>query len=334
MHRTVAANIIRALLFGAAVFFAVGPSFSGSPAEAIAGNAGPVTVTVTAKSASTVGVRVTAPSGVEIYEIRAHLCVPGDVSNTYDFGFQGQLCSNAPIGTGDAEKVAAYADGASQGSLEMHVEAGSVQWVNERGFPGTLTCGPDKTCNIVVQVQITDATVYYTAALCIGASCPQDPAGPDGGNAVGVAGPPPASPPAVPSANPDVSANANVTPPPTSAAPVGQNPCKPSTTKPPATSGVAASPIGSSTPTTTTTPCTPAAASGTSRGGGTSSSSSGQGVDAHTTSQQATGVISADGDTPSRGVRVFVAALAGALGGARIVSVVSRTRRRTATASI
>jgi hypothetical protein len=328
MHRTVTANVIRALLFGAAVFFAVGPSLSGSPAEATAGNAGPVTVSVTAKSAGTIGVHVTAPSGVEIYEIRAHLCVPGDVSNTYDFGFQGKLCSNAPIGAGDFEKVAAYADGASQGSLEMHVEAGSVDWVNERGFPGTLTCGPDKTCNLVVQVQVTDATVYYTAALCIGASCPQDPAAPDGGNTVAVAGPAPASPPAVPSANPDVSANANVTPPPAASTPAGQNPCKTSTPKSSTTAT-----NGSTT--TTTTPCAPAAAgAGTARGGGTSSSSSGQGLDAHTTSQQATGVISADGDTPSRGVRVFVAAVAGALGGARIVSVISRTRRRNAAATI
>jgi hypothetical protein len=45
-------------------------------------------------------------------------------------------------------------------------------------------------------------------------------------------------------------------------------------------------------------------------------------------------LISADGDTPSRGVRVFVAALAGALGGARIVSVIGRTRRRNAAAVV
>jgi hypothetical protein len=333
MHRNAIANLVRALLFGAAVFFAIGPSFGGSSAVASSGNAGPVTVTVTAKSDSTVSVHVTAPNGVEIYEVRTHVCVPGDVSNTFDFGFQGKFCSNAPIGGSDVEKVAAYPDGASQGSLDMRVEAGSVQWVNERGFPGTLTCGADKTCNLVVQVQITDATVYYTAALCIGASCPQDPATGGGGNAVGVSGPPPASPPAVVAANPgvggDVNANPNVTGASTAPA-TAQSPCK--TSKPATTTATPLS--ASSTTTTTTAPCaTAAAANGTSRGG-TSSSSSGQAVDASTRSQQATGVISADGDTPSRGVRVFVAALAGALGGARIVSVIGRTRRRNAAAVV
>src|SRR5262249_42058289 len=131
-------------------------------------------------------------------------------------------------------------------------------------------------------------------------SCPPDLV--TGGGAVNVAGsaPPAAEPAPAPSAAGAATPNANTAPP----------------ASPPAT------PAGSGN----------GAAKSPARG--TGSSSAGQAVDARANAQQAAGVIPSDGDAPSRGVRVFVAAVAGALGGARIVSVISRTRRRVAAAVV
>src|SRR5690606_26447342 len=88
---------------------------TGPRADAVAGDAGPVKVTVD-KTADGTGItaRAEAPAGILIYEIVAHYCVPNaNIRNTFDFGFQGRKCTNAPVGDSDVEQKVEYPDGAS-----------------------------------------------------------------------------------------------------------------------------------------------------------------------------------------------------------------------------
>src|SRR5262249_55870366 len=128
---------------------------------------------------------------------------------------QGKRCSSVPIGNADIEQVATFASGATSADLPpFRVGSGSVSWRNELGFPLTLTCGGAGACALVVQVEITNGTVFYTAPLCFGSGCLAEPASPapqqgpgSGGapatsTAAGTASPVPASAPAtVPTAN-------------------------------------------------------------------------------------------------------------------------------------
>jgi hypothetical protein len=146
-------------------------------AGAATGTAGPISVTVlpvtSVRDGQTVNIDVRAPAGVVIYEIRAHLCLPGaDLRSNFDFGFQGRRCTNIAVGHGDFEQSVAYPSGVAAGSLNtFKVGSGTASWVNELGYPASITCGPGHPCNLVVRVEITDDTVFYTAPLCYDAAC-------------------------------------------------------------------------------------------------------------------------------------------------------------------
>jgi hypothetical protein len=303
-HRLVAGRL--AALF-AVVGIATGVAgcwaSSAAPAGAVVtGDAGPVTVTVSPTSGLTdgepVSVHVTAPDGVVIYEIAAHMCLPDSAVNaTINFSFVGDFCSNAPVGTSDTERVASFPDGVRSGDLDgFKVGVGSTLWVSDLGKPHFLTCGPGNPCDLVVQVQITNDTVFLDAPLCFGGSCPPE------------AGSQPSPAPAASGAGSGASPPAAVG----AAAPSGDGPgtTPPSTVTPPTTAATAGKGQHSS-------PTSPS-----------SSSSSRGDTEVATASSRNAAVVGDPGGGLSRGVRVVIAAAVGALCAVRIFFVILRVRRR------
>src|SRR5215475_6631847 len=93
---------------------------SGDGARALTGTTGPVNVTVdptdNLTDGQTVSISATTTSGT-LSEIRAHICMhdqpPGGISNTFDFGFQGEFCTNTAPGAGDFETFKVLANATS-----------------------------------------------------------------------------------------------------------------------------------------------------------------------------------------------------------------------------
>ncbi len=163
------------------------------PVDAVDGTVGPIAFTVTLNDGHDVAVHAQAADGVLIYELRVHLCVPNaNVRTNFDFGFQGKKCTNAPVGAGDVEQVAAFPDGATAGDLNtFKVDTGTVHWVNDLGYDQTIDCGPAKQCDVVVRASITNGAAFFTAPLCY--DCPAE-ATPPGQLPAGTP-PPPTEPP-------------------------------------------------------------------------------------------------------------------------------------------
>jgi len=290
-------GVARLVLLGAvALFVLAGGSGSEPRAGAVGGNAGPLTVTVD-KTADGSGVtaRAEAPAGVLIYEIVAHYCLPlANIRNTFDFGFQGRKCTSAPVGDSDTEQKVEYPDGA--GAVELpyfRFGVGTTRWVNSRGYDQEITCGPGRPCDVVIQLQITDGTVYFPATVCFDeGTCP-----------AGTIGEPPPPPPPPPPADP----------PPVTA---------------PAASESGGAPSGSSggSPPTTTVAAASGKGGGDGSAGGAGASSSNGDPDAQARSAGIT--LSATDAGPSQATRVRAAAIAGVAGGVLIVGLISRGRRR------
>ncbi len=222
--RRIAWELARLATIAVGVALAFGFGANGA-ASALEGTAGPVTVSVTRPDGGpAVNVKADAPGNVQIYEIAVHLCTHGaNVRNSYDFGYQGSACTNTAIGGGDAEKVASFANGVQSATLRsFKLGVGTVQWVNELGYPYELTCGPGQPCDLVVRLQITDATVFFTAPMCFDATCPADPppTPPTTVVAAGSAGPGESAPTTARATNGTGTAPASIAP---SAAPTGSH---------------------------------------------------------------------------------------------------------------
>ena len=141
-------------------------------------------------------VHAEVPQGTELFEIRAHLCQHGAaITDTYAFGFQDGFCPNAPIGDGDFEQKVELPRGTTAGDLDsFKVGTGTVNWTDELGDTHSLTCGPGAPCDLVVQLQITDTTVFFTTVACY-SDCPApDPNGPPAIPVGAAAAAPPAAP--------------------------------------------------------------------------------------------------------------------------------------------
>jgi hypothetical protein len=277
------AFLLAATLFVAGVF-----PFTTHPANGQAQGALVIAAAPIANLSDGAVVKVHAEStGLTIYSLSAHVCMPGKVNGDHAFDFAGPFCVSVPIGQGEVEKVVSF-PGVNAADLEMKVGTGSVEWHNTIGYPYSLTCGPGNPCDLVVRAEITNATAYFQVPLCFGTGCP-------------AAAPLPSNPTAH-----------EVSPPPT---PTTEPPPATTTTAAPAAAAPAAAPPGGGS-----NGAAPKAA-----GTGTSHSSTSPSGDL--ASAQSTSAISIPPEGPSRGVRVFVAALVGALGGARIVQVVSRARK-------
>jgi hypothetical protein len=239
----------------------------------------------------------------ELYAITAHLCLPGaGISNTYDFGFQGPYCPNVGVGSGEHEVVGTFRN-TSRGSIAFRVGEGSLLWVDEIGYPHTIACDPQHACDLVVQLQATNATVHHTVPLRFGPVAPAPPS-----TAPPVA---PASPGATgggPGAAPGAGSGSG------SGAASG------------ATGATPSSPGGESA-------SAPSAPPGANAARDTPPGSFPVEIPA---SRRAQGpVVSASGlsaDDTRRALRVFSAGAAGLIGGALIVFIVGRAQRKVAAA--
>jgi len=282
-----------AFVAGAVFFFVAGGLPNGPTAGAVDGTAGPVAVTVVrTPDGQGVSVHAEAPGGVLIYEIAAHLCIhDSGVRTMFDFGFQGKKCTSAPVGGSDVEQKVNYATGSAVADLPLfRISEGSVHWFNSAGFEQEISCGPGLPCDVVVQLQITNADVRFPAAVCFDATCPAGTVG--------------ETPPPAPAASSVSADGAN-------AAPAGVD-SDAATTAPGGTGTKNGSGGASSTK------------SDTSAAG--SSSSSDVDPDGR---PLATGItLSTDDGGPSRSTRVQIAAVAGVAGGALIAGLVGRGRRQ------
>jgi hypothetical protein len=284
-----------AALIGAALFVAGIFPFTAHDAHGVGDVPGTLDVqaspTTNLVDGTVVNVHVSAQDTV-VYSLQARVCMPGKVSGDYAFSFVSKFCSNAPIGSGDVQQSVTFA-GDKSGDLAFKIGSGTVNWTNGIGFPLTMTCGPGSPCDLVLQVEINNGTAYYQIPLCYGSDCPAPPA-PVAANDAAVAETPPP-------------------PPPTSAPPATDAPAATPAAAPGAKSGPGSA---SSAP----PPAKPAEAAPT---GTSHSSGSNDEQVAAATAATTTSPVS----DPTRGARVFVAAAAGALCGARILWVLTRARR-------
>lgn len=160
-----------AALLAAVVFAAV---MLGAPARAgaVTGKVGAVTVSVSPTSNPADGTPVVVEAQAnegDLFEIAVHLCRHGvEISNTFDFSFAGEFCTPNPVsGNSDAETSVKIPPGSgARGSVTFRVGAGtSPPWTDLSGASHTLTCGNGSLCDIVVQLQVTGATRFFTAPL-------------------------------------------------------------------------------------------------------------------------------------------------------------------------
>src|SRR5262249_5393379 len=114
---------------------------------------------------------------VAIFSVDAKICQTGMVTGLRSFQFSATPCSPVPIGQGEVEQQVLSGGGKSM-DLQMKVGVGHVDWLTTLGVQSSLTCGPGSNCDMAIQVQITNGTVYYNAPLCFGTNCPPDPSAP------------------------------------------------------------------------------------------------------------------------------------------------------------
>ena len=210
---------MRALVRGVVGLLVLAP-----PVTAVDGTAGPIAVSVAPTSGladgQPIAIHAAAQAG-DLFEIRAHVCLPGAVvENTVDFDFDGPNCSATAVSpNADYETIRTIPAGTGgTGDLTFRAGVGSGQpWTDMFGATHTVTCGPGAPCTLVVQLQVTDKTVFYAAPLCFGGECPapdgavapapeaaappgdsSTPGGTDGATAGGAAGRPATPTPSTP----------------------------------------------------------------------------------------------------------------------------------------
>jgi hypothetical protein len=286
-----------AVLMVATLFIAGVFPFRSLDAQGVSGSVGAVKFTVTPtvnlSDGQVVQIHAEGDPGTAIYTLTAHLCLPNSVVGVREFSFQGPFCTNAPIGSSDIEQTATF-PGASSADISFRVGEGSALWANEFGARHIISCTATSSCDLVVAASITNDVVFYQAHLCFGTSCPaEDPA----------AAPPPPPPPAA-----------------------GGTPSSSATDQATAAKAPASTPQSTQAAPAAAAPTTP----GATKGGGTSHSVGAQGDGTELASAQQAGAI-VDAERQSRALRVYAAAIVGALCGARILAIFARVRRRNST---
>lgn len=254
----------------------------------------PYTVTVTATGAQKVNIHAEVGGGANLFSIIAHVCAPdAEVDNTYAFGFQGPNCSNKAIGDGDVEAKVVLQN-ATAGDLPMKLGIGAVTWIDEIGYVHTLACGPGHPCNIVVELQVTNGTIFKSVPFVAGV---------------------PVAPPAAPAApSPAAAGGAGAAA--SSGAAAGDNGAASNTT----------------TTTTTTTQPKPAAGKSGAAGGNSQESRSGRSDPADVETAAPASAISDASAVAHRAAHVFWAMATGLIGGLAIALILVRARQ-TASAS-
>lgn len=321
-----------AIMVVAALFVAGAFPFSSSGADGLTGTSGPITVTVTSDAGGLASVHAVAPDGVVIYSLTGHICMPGKVNGDHTFDFAGPFCSSVPVGQSDVEKIQAF-PGVSAADLQFQLGTGTANWIDGRGFPRTLTCDPTNPCDLAIRFEITNSTAYFTAPFTWGtpltepppaAPAPSAPLAADGGDGGGgTGGGASGGTGSATGAKPTDSCGQTASATTTAADPAASST---TTTAPESTCGK----NGKQVPGGGSTSGSGSGGTGATAAGTSHSSSQGNG-DNLAAAREASS-ISAVGVDSSRGVRVFVAAVLGALCGARILAVIGRTRRRLGTA--
>jgi hypothetical protein len=315
MTRTRANRLIDLLAAVVACGFVASAAFllMTAPAAPSTGTAGPASVSVTPTGGlvdgQTIAIHAQVGAEAELFEIKAHLCQGGvEINDTYNFGFDGPYCSKSPVSPhADAETYVEIPAGVRTGDLNFRVGEGtSPRWADFDGGLHTLTCGAGASCQLVVQLQVSNNTVFYAAPLCFGGSCPAEPG----------ATPPPAA---------ATTPSDGQGPPPASAQSTGAAPSQPGA----AASAAPSSPGGGSAP--AQAPATDGSSSGGTHPAKSGSAAAGAGSAsgaAHTAKGSLTSETSPSSTPLSRGARVMLGGLAGLLGGVLIVVIVIRAHRR------
>jgi hypothetical protein len=114
-------------------------------------------------------VEASTTSPVDLFEIRVHLCAHNAaITNQFDFGISGPHCSPNPVSpNADTEAKALIApNSGGRGTVTFRNGIGTGKpWTDDLGNTHQLTCGPSSLCDIVVQLQVTDGTIFFTAPL-------------------------------------------------------------------------------------------------------------------------------------------------------------------------
>jgi hypothetical protein len=285
-------GVVTALLAIAAVMAISQParSYVGSIPPAIDVQAAP---TVGLTDGQAVAVHIEAKDGSAIFDVQAHLCQAGaGVKNGFEFDLDGPYCSPNQVSPAADSAVEQKVSGSSA-DITFHVGEGTgAPWNETDGGTHSLTCGPGAPCDLVLQVAVSGQNLFHAIPLCYGDGCGPEPTG----------------------APPAGAETGDTTPVPEGAA---------------ATTGGNASPDGDAGGGAGTAPKSgaPAAAGAAKKGSGSSGDGSGGASTGDASQALGPSVTTPSDNSPIAPWRVALAGLAGLLCGARIVSVVSRTRR-------
>ncbi len=161
---------------GVAVSVAVMPT----PGESATAPAGPVVLTASPDESLVDGQVVTvfadADVSSELHAMRARLCRhDANIADAAAFVPGGTNCPSQAIGGGQVEAAINLPAGSLVAQLQYAVGTGTANWVSDQGRKQTLTCDAASPCDLVVQLEVPDATVYAALPLQFGAPA-SDPA--------------------------------------------------------------------------------------------------------------------------------------------------------------
>ena len=281
----------------------------------------PYTVKVTSTGAQQVNIHAEVGGGANLFSIIAHVCAPdAEVSNTYAFGFQGPNCSNKAIGDGDVEAKVVLQN-ATAGDVPMRLGIGAVTWIDEIGYLHSLACGPDHPCNLVVELQVTNGTLFKSVPFIAGVPVDPPAAAPPPTTAPPTPAPSAAPPAATPRAGAGAGGSGGSSPTTTTA------PCKATANDAAASSTTTAKKAQT---TSTTAPCKAAAGKDGGGSGGSSASLSGKSDPAQLETPASASAISDASAIAHRAAHVFWAMASGLVGGLLIALIVMRARKHAA----
>ena len=141
---------------------------------------GPVTMSVsTPTSGLTDGSAVTfsvSSTGAAVLSggVTAHICATGqNISNSFNFGYQGSLCvkqagiTSGALTGGDYATTMNFSGVTTSGDLTFHAGTGTVSWIDDLSGFNTLICDSSNPCDLVVQVNYNLApnVSYFTQQL-------------------------------------------------------------------------------------------------------------------------------------------------------------------------
>ena len=128
---------------------------------------GPVTMSVsTPTSGLTDGSAVTfsvSSTGAAVLSggVTAHICATGqNISNSFNFGYQGSLCvkqagiTSGVLTGGDYATTMNFSGVTTSGDLTFHAGTGTVSWIDDLSGFNTLICDSSNPCDLVVQVRL------------------------------------------------------------------------------------------------------------------------------------------------------------------------------------